>query len=733
MNPRRRLALFLAFFGLVLPQLYGTSDCSTPDPNNLATITSPPNQSTIDPSGVFTASIDFPVALTAGSLLQIVLQADSVAGETDITGQFLPSGQSDFAGATSVSADIDAVALGINPGAITLIVRLDWDGVGGASGVVVTFDFPLAGSCEDVASTALSQCFLAVSDITRLCYINSGNACDSADFTAAQGQLTADVTGACSDTEVQTLGYGSLMTAASLAARLNEECVGNAQTLSARIFGGPHAAVLSANQPSEPCMDAAYTANAAFLDTAFTAQSDCVLDEANCDPATVATDIAAARAIEAANIDTACPFELLELLVGQTADQSLALAEAQSQCMASAAHGDTAPLTLLCGSGNLPGVTLIKTQPAGLVPLDPGVPTQIMLDEAVWGTKCGDGSPYHFWVEMPPPGASAQNIHAFLQGGGACFFAECANVNANSFRSDDDSYQASGVLNPGGVNSNATLDPFTDWVKANFEYCTQDIYLGGGATQVINANLSVERYGAVNLRAGLQVLRNLVAERRNQESADGYRPDQLQVLFSGNSAGAFGVGFNLHHMIDDLRWSNTTAAAGAGTNVNNGLAALLGPLIDQWLAQQASPPYCLDSNCLIPGSALYNAHSARLLATPGQQLMVVHNQVDNTQRGTQQFGNDTAATVAHINAMRQAYCDTQGAPGVRWFLSARTQNAHSVLAADSLYLTLTADGVDMDDWTSGGRLDPTNLLDRIDEGTLETDFPGVLPFPCALP
>ena len=302
-------------------------------------------------------------------------------------------------------------------------------------------------------------------------------------------------------------------------------------------------------------------------------------------------------------------------------------------------------------------------------------------------------------------------------------------MSPSSFLSSDDGYQKSGILNHDGTESPGSVDPFTAWTKANFPYCTQDLHGGGGATQLVGGTLNVERYGGVNIRAAMQVVRNLVAEKANAESPEGYRPDKLRVVFSGTSAGGFGVGFNIHYVLDDLRWADTTFLNGAGSNVNPGLASALGVLaLGAWAVDAMIPPYCLDANCFVPATELYTAHSVRLLATPAQQFLVAHNQIDGTQRSTQLFDD----TPSHVNAMRQAYCAQKGLPGVRWFMAADPNNFHGLFASNSIDSNLTAGGMVLQDWAHMGIFDPTNIADEVDEGTLVTAYPGVEPFPCTL-
>ena len=317
MRPHVKLILISALVALVLPNLYGLG-CDGPILPTGPTITAPPQNSTVPSSGLFTASVNFPLPLTAISSVEMELQTDQGATRIDVTAEFLPSGQSDFAGAVSASADLDAAALGLVPGAQTFIVRLDVDGVGGAVARAVPFMWLGDTACEIEAGSALSQCFLDASNATSLCYSNTGSACSPTDaaLVAAEAQLRASVTAACSDSGVQSLGYGAAITADGLADRLIEECVGNPATLAARIFGGPHAKVRGAGV-GVSCMDAAYDESAAFVDLAFNLQRDCVLD-AGCNAATANAEVDTAASQATAVINGACPAGFLEFLVGRS-------------------------------------------------------------------------------------------------------------------------------------------------------------------------------------------------------------------------------------------------------------------------------------------------------------------------------------------------------------------------------------------------------------------------------
>jgi len=477
----------------------------------------------------------------------------------------------------------------------------------------------------------------------------------------------------------------------------------------------------------QACMDAAYAESASFTDLAFNLQRDCALDPA-CDPVALSSNLDSAGSQSAGVIDSACPSDFLEFLVGVPAAEAIARARAQSECMVGAALGDTTPVSLACAPGALPGVTVVKTQPTGLTPFAPGVPTQVVLDGAQWGTKCGDGSPYAFWVQLPPAGGSASNVVAHMQGGGVCVLqSQCEGVAAGNpglFEALGDGFNASGIF-----NADPGQNDFADWTKIFLPYCTQDVFTGGGVLQDYGT-VTVERYGALNARAALRVLRNILAEELNDTTMEGYRPDLLQVLFGGSSAGGFGVMFNLHHLIDEERWVNTAsvndAALGLDTGSPLGVGALGAIAQAAWATRLTQPPYCLDTNCVV-GPFLNAAHSERLLATPTQQLLILSNQVDSTQVSTTGW----PSTVAFVNEVRTTYCDAETLPGVRYFLDATPSSVHTYLTSNSRYFSSTIAGVTVADWVEQSISDPSNLSNFVEEGTLTTAYPGVLPFGCA--
>ena len=322
----------------------------------------------------------------------------------------------------------------------------------------------------------------------------------------------------------------------------------------------------------------------------------------------------------------------------------------QSRCLTPTAHGQTAPFDLDCG-------------PRGSVPVPPlATPTQIVLDSDATGTRCGDGSPYAFWIRLAPAGSPVEKVVVFLPGGGSCLDGpDCAATKPDLFESINDTMSQAGLM------SNTKPDnPFLNWTKVFLPYCTQDLHIGGGVTDVF-PEITVYRYGARNIQASLRYVRDVLWAQMDATVPGGFRPDRLQVLLSGSSAGGFGAAYNYHFLLDDLQWAHTTSVQDAGLGMDNGgpdgvfaLAAVaLLPTSPGWGILPYFAPYCLGPTCAETYINLDQAQSARLKAVPDQQILVVTNQVDTTQVATTNF----PSVPAFVNELRASYCDIKGAPG----------------------------------------------------------------------
>jgi hypothetical protein len=198
------------------------------------------------------------------------------------------------------------------------------------------------------------------------------------------------------------------------------------------------------------------------------------------------------------------------------------------------------------------------------------------------------------------------------------------------------------------------------------------------------------------------------------------------VLFSGVSAGAFGVTYNYHYLLDDLRWIHTTAAPDSGLGLDNGellgIRTLGTVVFPTWNTIPFQPPYCLAGDCAVVPEA-QAIMSARLKAVPDQQLLNLSNQRDNTQVSTTYFANETSWR----NALRAAYCANQGLNGIHSFLPASSTSMHGLVTVTSRFSSLTADGVVLRDFLSAAITDPDAVVDRVEAGTLSGD-----PFPCSI-
>jgi hypothetical protein len=351
---------------------------------------------------------------------------------------------------------------------------------------------------------------------------------------------------------------------------------------------------------------------------------------------------------------------------------------------------------------------------------------RIILDEAVWGTRCGDGSSYAFWLQLAPEGAPADRVVVYMQGGGVCIGNDdCAGVSSGLLRALDNTQATGGIL-----SSTDSSNPYRDWTKVYLPYCTQDLHIGGGRTSVF-PSVTVERYGGVNVRAAMRYVRDVLWADLDATTPAGYRPDEVRAIFSGGSAGAFGAAYNYHWVLDDLRWPRTTAVPDAGLGLNNGSIngiAGLGLLITgdlAWGARSLLPPYCDESACsIVPRIEEMTSH--RLGAFPEQRIVNVSNQVDTTQASTTRFPSLTS----WINALPNSYCALRGTPGIHYFLSAIPSHRHTLMASSN-YTSTTSLGEPLDVYL-GGLIDaPEAIGDRVEEGDLAAIY-GAIPFPCPL-
>ncbi len=579
-------------------------------------------------------------------------------------------------------------------------------------------------SCEKHAAAALKGCIASVTKLSRRCYLATGSPCADTDpaVQRALDRIDKKVASACPDASaVVAAGYGPLMTPSSVIARLREACAGNAASLAARSFGGPHGAALaSAAAADRTCLENAHKQGASLLRKSFQLRSKCITKRrggGTCDAAKTENKISRRITKAASRIAARCTATPIENLVAVDASDFSARADEQGRCMVAVVHGDPTPFSLGCGPRAEVSV------PAR------GQDVQIVLDEAVWGTRCGLGDPYAFWIRLAPQGSPVERIAFHLQGGGACFTeAECQAAPANRFDALSDQMPHAGWFNTTGA-----ANPFKDWTLVFLPYCTQDIHMGGGKASVFPSG-TVYRYGGINARAAIRYVRDVIWTILDAETAAGYRPDLLGVAFGGTSAGGFGAEYNYHYVLDDMRWVNSTAIPNSAQGVDNGqptgILQFAAPvaLSDTdpigWGARRMMPPYCFTDPCVVHAN-MQAASAPRLGATPYQQFLNLTNQVDDVQRQTTYF----TSIVDWTNALRAAYCSNQGLTGVRYFMPAVPTSIHGILLT-SRYSSLSVGGVTVRDWLSAAVDTPAQVTDLVEEGTLVTDMPGVLPFSC---
>jgi hypothetical protein len=568
-----------------------------------------------------------------------------------------------------------------------------------------------AASCDITAAQALQACIGSVNTAQAACYSEQDSACDdgNADIIDAQATLQSTLKNSCTDGECMGLSVDAA------AGRLQADCKAQPDSIAWRTFGGPQGAVWPSATPEQrDCLQTAHETVSQFFDDSLIAINTC-LGEETCDASAVASTQKAAAVSATATITAACP--ALADLIAVEPDTYVAMTEDQIDCSVAVSHGDVAPFEPTCGPSN------VDVMPAR------GEWSMIVLDGDKWGTMCGDGTDYAIHIRLAPDGYPVDNVIAALEGGGVCLFEDdCRSRIASS----PQLFNAQDPRPPGtGIVSDDTDNPFANWTKVYLPYCNQDVFMGGGVFETFS-DFEVPRYGAVNLRAGMRVTRDIIWNEMDAAGGAGFRPDQLTALFGGFSAGAYGTIYNYHFVLDILQWARTAAFPDAGGALDNGTAAgvrSLGPLkIPAWGVQPYLPSYCFIGDCAV-GPDLYRAMSPRLLQVPEQQMLILSNQKDNTQQRDAFFTDEAQ----WINAMRSAYCDTKNLPGIQWYLTSDSINSvHVVTIRPEFYYAPVAGEV-MADWFLRAVEDPTSLTDRAEEGNFVIDIPGSLPFPCTLP
>jgi hypothetical protein len=285
------------------------------------------------------------------------------------------------------------------------------------------------------------------------------------------------------------------------------------------------------------------------------------------------------------------------------------------------------------------------------------------------------------------------------------------------------------------LSNDPAVNPFAAWTKVELPYCTQDLHIGGGTTSNF-PSVTMHRFGARNVRAALTWVRDTLWSELDATDPEGYRAERVHAFVTGTSAGAFGVAYNYHWILDDLGWPRATAVPDSGLGLDNGeligVASLgffvmlneMPPL--GWATRPYLPPYCFAPGCaVVPG--LLAATARRLAAVPEQQILTVSNQIDSTQAITTYF----SSTAAWIDALRAAYCVNQDLAGLRYFLPAIPSSMHGMVTNGSRFASVASDGVTLRDWLGAAAAAPGAVVDRVEEGGLQASH-GASPFACAV-
>ncbi len=570
--------------------------------------------------------------------------------------------------------------------------------------------------CARSATEAVVECLGAMRTVISDCYAADGVICatDAPEMVAAMNDAEATVRADCTDDVVRGAGFGPQMTTDSLVRRIRTSCRTEAASLAVRSYGGPQGAALAeASADERSCLDAAHQIGTDLMMRTTTTRLDCVVGSAeDCLNAPV-------DPIQPAIIDIGAVCDDLAGLVAIDAPTFVERAVAQADCIAVTAHPDLATPEIACGPRDA-----IERAPRGEY-------MEVVLDSEVWGTRCGDGSPFAFQVRLAPEGSPVENLLVAMEGGGVCLFEDdCSGRPAELFEAMNDLAPTTGIMSNDPAESQ-----FANWSKVYLPYCNQDVFIGGGATNVFDNGFTVHRFGAVNVRAAMRYVRDLIWRELDENTEEGYRPDLMRVFFGGFSAGAFGTLYNYHYVLDDLQWEHTTAFPDAGLALDSGaalsvgaLGAILIPESDiGWSSLPYLPPYCFDFDCGV-GPVGLEAVLPRLKAVPEQQILILTNQIDNVQIGTTFFAN----TADWVNELRFQYCEIKDRDGVKSYMPAIPESRHVISPFPDLYRGNTVDGVEMADWLWGAVTNPDDVVNRVEEGNLVEVFEGVEPFPCTV-
>ncbi len=575
------------------------------------------------------------------------------------------------------------------------------DTVDGTDATELTVD------CSAAVPAALRECVTARSLVTAQCYTDSNAACanDNASMADVMNTLEKSVRDVCKDDDYPN------RTVDALAARVAQSCISESDSLAWRAFGGPQGAAWAiADDEAKACLAATHNAGTELLGQQLDAIIACATD-LQCDPSTVSDARETQESDATTAILAACP--ALGNLIAVSPEVYAQRVAHQADCIAAAGLADTSNVSLRCG----PSYAQFEVKRGEWV--------QVVVDGVEFGTQCGDGTDYAFWVNFAPEGEPLDRVLVGLQGGGVCIFEDdCLGKPDGLFNALDDLPFSAGIL-----SDDSDTSGYANWTRVYLPYCTQDVFAGGGTVEDLGS-ISVPRFGSVNLRAAVRMVRDVLWKAIDAEPGPGFRPDNLVAMLGGWSAGGYGTIYNYHWMLDDLQWPRTIAFPDAGLALDNGellgVAGLGLVKIPAWGTRPHLPPYCFQGECAV-GPILYNAISPRLKQVPEQQMMILTNPLDDVQMNDAYFNNNRPFW---INTMRKAYCETRELPGINYyFTSISDESVHVISLRDDLWLE-SVDGETMKDWLWGAYTSPDTVVSRVEEADFVTAIPGVNPYPC---
>ncbi|HCH61580.1 MAG TPA: hypothetical protein DFR83_02165 [Deltaproteobacteria bacterium] len=568
-------------------------------------------------------------------------------------------------------------------------------------------------SCETITGFALAECTASVARLHADCLETSDALCEDADgdIVAAFDDLRADVNASCETADL--LDEAAAARLAGLVAACDQE----ATSLVGRVAGGPHAAVWAAASDSDrECLATALSASIEQVEQSTISFMACA-DQA-CSDATVANARAPLQDVTVIEVEEACP--ALAGLIALDPSQLVHNNAGQVDCIAAMGRPDIDDLGLTCGPS------------AAEFDVPRGQWSQVVVDGERWGTLCGDRTDYAFWIRPAPEGSPIDKVLIGLEGGGVCVFADDCGPKLERSPELFSALDNEEPLPLAIASDDPNESPFSEWTQVYLPYCNQDVFAGGGVDEDLGGGLVLPRYGSINARAAITMVRNWMWRTIEDDPTrpEGFRADQVQALIGGWSAGSYGTLYNYHWVLDDLGWARTTAFPDAGLALDNeqplGVRALGLVKIPLWGTLPYLPPYCFSGDCAL-ASVLTEALAPRLLSVPEQQMLLLTNQIDDIQAGDSYF----TSREGFLNALRSTYCDTKDLNGVAWYLTSVEASVHVVTLRTELW-NGSVGGMVMKDWMAQAAISGEVVDIYAEEANFMDLVPGTTPFPCAV-